>query len=202
MSESAVRTEMSLRKVQAEELDLLCMFKSFCEARGLQWSLAYGTLLGAVRHKGFIPWDDDVDILMPREDYDRFLKEPLNNEFADTIVPGTGEPWLFAKLCSKRTLWNETYTKHSDRLGVFIDVFPWDTVDENRAASLYKKARNTSRFFYYGYAHDYSDNRYANAKGAMKRAIGAVSRVVPKERYLRKLDSLVPRDEQGGVKAA
>ena len=56
------------------ELNLLIKFANFCEKENLQYYLAYGTLIGAVRHKGFIPWDNDIDVAMPRPDYTRFLE--------------------------------------------------------------------------------------------------------------------------------
>src|SRR5262249_11940290 len=64
--------DVQLRALQLVELDILREFVRLCEAHGLRYYLAYGTLLGAVRHRGFIPWDDDVDVTMPRDDYDRF----------------------------------------------------------------------------------------------------------------------------------
>lgn len=64
-------TTHELRKIQIE---ILKSIHNYCQENNLRYSLAYGTLLGAVRHKGFIPWDDDIDIMMPRPDYEQFLK--------------------------------------------------------------------------------------------------------------------------------
>lgn len=75
-------TPEELRKWQLKLLDILVYFKEFCEAHHLRFMLAAGTCLGAVRHGGFIPWDEDLDVMMPREDYDRMID--LWNKEADT----------------------------------------------------------------------------------------------------------------------
>ena len=66
-----IETVDELKKI---ELDILLYFSQFCEKHGLRYFLAYGTLIGAVRHQGFIPWDDDIDIQMPREDYNKLIE--------------------------------------------------------------------------------------------------------------------------------
>lgn len=72
--------KLSHREIQLYLLEILKSVDAFCVKEGIRYSMAYGTLLGAVRHKGFIPWDDDIDLLMPRPDYERFVstfgKEP------------------------------------------------------------------------------------------------------------------------------
>ena len=64
----------TLEELKSIELDIMKKIHDFCERKGLTYYLAYGTMIGAIRHNGFIPWDDDIDIFMPREDYERFLK--------------------------------------------------------------------------------------------------------------------------------
>ncbi len=69
-----VYVSRGLKEVWAVNLDLLEVFQQFCEKYKLKFFMGFGTLLGAVRHQGFVPWDDDVDILMPRADFERMKK--------------------------------------------------------------------------------------------------------------------------------
>ena len=66
--------KLNIREIQLASLEILNCIASFCEEYEIKYVLTYGTLLGAIRHQGFIPWDDDVDIMMPRPDYNKFLE--------------------------------------------------------------------------------------------------------------------------------
>ena len=68
------KTELSLQEIQKGSLEILRIVAKICDKQGLIYYLAYGTLIGAIRHKGFIPWDDDIDIWMPRNDYKKFIE--------------------------------------------------------------------------------------------------------------------------------
>lgn len=126
-----------LRKVQEVELEILNVVHRVCVENHLKYSLAYGTLIGAVRHQGFIPWDDDIDICMPREDYDKFLKIWSRYNFKDYILQNieTDEDFTqnFTKIRKNHTTFlqpkEEQYKYHK---GFFIDIFPGDRVPDSK----------------------------------------------------------------------
>ena len=123
-----------MKEIQIEEqkriqLDILDDVARFCESHDINYFLAYGTLLGAIRHKGYIPWDDDIDIIMPRPDYDKFMssfdKESGSRYSTLCEVRDKGYNCCFGKVHDNRTIFQEEYSKKSS-FGVFIDVFPFD----------------------------------------------------------------------------
>ena len=94
------------KELQDFSLEILTDIADFCEKEGLKYSLAYGTLLGAIRHKGFIPWDDDIDIIMPREDYNRFRETYKNRKFIFVDSNNTPDCFIaFGRVCdTERTI--------------------------------------------------------------------------------------------------
>lgn len=127
-----IETE-ELKKIQLEILDNVTQF---CEKRGLRYYLAYGTLLGAVRHKGYIPWDDDIDIHIPRPDYERFLAEYNQSSPLYRVVSHKNDKRYrvaFAKVHHPGTIVQEFHFK-PDIFGVYIDIFPLDGVASPKQA--------------------------------------------------------------------
>lgn len=126
----------SLHTVLHEILD---DFDSFCRSNDIQYSLAYGTVLGAVRHKGFIPWDDDLDVMMTRENYNKFLTLFKNNEKYTLQAEQKDYPLYFSKLRKNGTTFIENikYRKKWRNIhqGVYIDIFPLDKVSTNKTES-------------------------------------------------------------------
>lgn len=116
---------LELKEIHEIEYSILNEFASFCEQHNLRYWLAGGTMLGAVRHNGFIPWDDDVDVYMPDEDYKAFIKI-YKSENYELLHYSKDEnyPFFFAKLTKKDTsIWHDGFPMHYI-MGIYIDVFP------------------------------------------------------------------------------
>lgn len=119
------------RQIQLSGYEILLELKKICEKFGLRYYLTAGTLLGAVRHGGFIPWDDDIDVAMPRKDYDR-LAEICRTELPDTLFFQSSEtdvnfPCFFSKIRMNGTEVFETdFEKVDIHKGRYIDIFPLD----------------------------------------------------------------------------
>lgn len=136
----------ALKKLQDIELDILIMLKDFCLQHDISWFLDGGTVLGAARHRGFIPWDDDIDIGMLREDYDRFVslaKTELPSGYSLHDWSNTpGYSAMFAKVYKDNTKFytEETIEAGCDQ-GIFVDIFPYDQLAEDSAQKK-KQIRN------------------------------------------------------------
>ncbi|MCI6805660.1 MAG: LicD family protein [Prevotella sp.] len=143
-----------MKELSAEELkewkriitDVLREFHDICHRNGFRYFACGGTAIGAVRHKGIIPWDDDIDVSMPRPDYDRFINYCMSHDLGDYEMAGPHitENYAvpFIKLCSKKT----TLIEEEDTpclIGAYIDIFPLDgTCDDIQEAVMLKKRYN------------------------------------------------------------
>ena len=109
----------------------------FCKENGLRYSLAYGTLIGAVRHKGFIPWDDDIDIMMPRPDYEKFLASFVSEGLSlHDLAKDETKKETFLKVVKDGTLMVEKLTGR-EMWGVNVDVFPIDGAPSDSLEEFY-----------------------------------------------------------------
>lgn len=127
----------ALRKLQMTELDILLAIRDFCDEHGITWFLDGGTLIGAMRHGGFIPWDDDIDIGMPRADYDRFsklAKEGIRNDLSFHDASNTpGYAAFFGKIWKDGTSFTTDESEEAGcPQGIFVDVFPYDLISSDR----------------------------------------------------------------------
>lgn len=130
------RTPITLDEHKKIMLNVLVEFARFCDEHCLMYYLDAGTLIGAVRHKGFIPWDDDIDVCMPQKDYDRFIEltrssegymsDHLQVEYPeDTIYP-------FLKVSDDRTVLVEFPDRNPMEVGIYIDVFPKYGIEDKK----------------------------------------------------------------------
>ena len=120
---------LSTEEIKSELIDLLSRFMDFCELHNLKYFAAFGTLLGVVRHQGFIPWDDDIDLTMPREDYEKLLSlkgEMQGFSIIDSKTPGYGN--YYSKIVDNNTVIKYEHFEKTPEMGLFLDVFPMDIV--------------------------------------------------------------------------
>lgn len=148
-----------LRKAQRRMVDILQVIDAICQKHGIPYFLDGGSLIGAVRHGGFIPWDDDLDIAVMRKDFFR-LRKILQNELPDNLVyqDSTTEhdcPLLIGKVRDKNSYFEEDYTYKLKQQGIYVDIIPMEKVP-----SLKWKAKLD---YWYGHCfraiHNYTDSK-------------------------------------------
>lgn len=169
-----------LRKMQLIQLDILVEFDRVCRKNNIRYIMEGGTLLGAVRHKAFIPWDDDIDVRMLRDDYEKFCKiadkELTGNVYFQNCRNDKNYPWLYSKLRMNGTravrLGQE---KMGMRDGVFIDVFPCDGIpDDPQLLKKHSRQALLCRKILYARAARYS------ADTRVKRVFWWIVSLIPK----------------------
>lgn len=161
--------KLKLNEIKEIELNILLKFDKFCKQHKLRYYLAGGTLLGAIRHKGFIPWDDDIDVCMPRPDYEKAIKlfgvldnryKLRSNKIDDFLAP-------FAKLVDLNTRVVSRTSNSNIELNVWIDIFPVDGLPEkiDTVKNIYNRC-----YFYRGML-DLCDSKCVNDKNIVKRIL-------------------------------
>lgn len=136
--------EIDVEELKQIQINILKYVDKFCKENDIKYWIDYGTLLGAVRHKGYIPWDDDIDISMLREDYEKFIKlsskmDPKYKFFCYETDENCSLP--YGKVLDTSTVLYEPNLKYGQKLAVFIDVFAVDSVpnDTKIVQKMYKK---------------------------------------------------------------
>ena len=138
--------KMTSAEIKAEEIRILQDVHRFCQERGIAYSVSGGTFLGAVRHKGFIPWDDDIDLMMPRKEYETFLQTYSGgSDFVVThYTTDPNYPYPFAKVCSRRTFLPESCLEGRYQIanaGIWVDIFPIDYIENPSDALFWMKLK-------------------------------------------------------------
>ena len=146
---SIVLTDEDLQLIKNAELKIVSEINQICLRNNIKYSMIGGTLIGAVRHHGFIPWDDDIDLMMERNEYDKFLDvahEELSSEFYIVdyeLTPSFGEP--FTKIMMKNTIFREHFIGSSNvPCGIFVDIFPIDNAPASKMKKIIHRYLNYS----------------------------------------------------------
>ena len=142
--------ELDLNSIKAYELDVMAQVHQFCEEHKLTYYLLFGTLLGAIRHNGFIPWDDDIDIAMPRKDYEYFIQHfDLEDYGVYSCKNNKKYLFAFAKAFHRKTVKCEkVWLPRGYEIGVDVDIFPLDEVPFKSCPQREIKLRKRLLYFW------------------------------------------------------
>ena len=164
----------NIRDTQNLMLPVLVFIDKICREHNLRYSLAYGTLIGAIRHKGFIPWDDDIDILMPRPDYEKLqniIKNMNSDEFGimDSNDLDSFYVTRMAKIFNKKTYLKEFPHKYILEYGAFVDIFAVNGMPDNVA--------EIKKMIYFCVAVSYTciSHLYIELEGNARNLLGSLS---------------------------
>ncbi|SCH25998.1 LPS biosynthesis protein [uncultured Dorea sp.] len=170
--------EETLKRVQNTEKEILVKFIEICEKYNLKYFAAFGTLLGAIRHRGFIPWDDDIDVGMLRKDYEKFLKvaqkECGKEFFIQTVDTDPKYHLFFGKMRMCNTQFVENSLQQADSVtGFYIDIFPFDAVpdEKKKMTRQLKKAERLSILLSVNKVKEPQIGNYSKAKTSVMRGI-------------------------------
>lgn len=148
-----MKTELQESEIKKICLDGLIKFKELCERYDLTYFLAYGTLLGAVRHSGYIPWDDDIDVCMPREDYEKLIiiANTYNKSGEWELIENRINkkycfPWI--KFCNKETVIVPSRFNTGMTYGLSIDIFPIDNISGDEKSDFLNNVESINNSFY------------------------------------------------------
>lgn len=199
-----------LRRLQETELEILTAFDRYCTDNGIRYSLYAGTALGAVRHSGFIPWDDDVDVAMTRGEYNRFIDrirtEPIEGYTMECPELNSACAISHGKLMKNGTVLisSDWECRSEENHGIWIDIFPLDKITAENKRHIYRIGK---KIIFLTRARGGNKN-----DGWIKRAIRLTAGCIPKptakkmmDKYLHKLaenDRNVQTDYQWAVLAA
>lgn len=147
--------QLNEEEIKEIELGVMDYIHNLCEKENINYSLAYGTLLGAVRHKGYIPWDDDIDISLKRDEYDKLYQAVLrDNDPIYKVASWENDsryPYPFYRVYDARTVYENNYIENDIDLGICVDVFPFDYyADVNKEMVKLDTYRRLSVYTLYG----------------------------------------------------
>lgn len=192
--------QLTLQELKEIELNLLKKFHAFCEENGIKYFLAYGTLLGAIRYKRFIPWDDDVDVLVPREDYEKLISLFQDSERYRLYSYERNKNYFypFAKLCDMTTRKEEFNINNGVELGVDIDIFPLDHWDDDLEKAK-REAKYIKRTMFYLGLSKYKKAVASNfLKRMVKGSLIAGMKTLGSKYFINKIEKECRKEYQNG----
>lgn len=192
--------ELTLQEMKAIELNLLKQFHSFCVENNIRYFISHGTLLGAIRYKGFIPWDDDIDVLVPREDYDRLLSVYQDSQRYRLISYEKNKDYFFpfAKFYDTTTRKVEENLNNGVDHGLAIDVFPLDHWNDDLEKAKVEVKRQTQSMFRLGLSKLYKPDSLHPVKRFVKGFAIALCKLRGSAYYVEKIMGEANKPEQKG----
>lgn len=190
---------ITLEELKKIELEILKQVDAICIQENIKYSLCGGSLLGAIRHGGFIPWDDDIDIFMPRPDYNRFIEycKTHHTPFKlGSVETDSKYGYLFAKAMNRDTTIHEINGNRNDvNLGVYVDIFPidglGDTYDE--AKEKFKKTRfNRELLVAYNWRRFFRSKTRSIVYEPIRFVFFVLSRFVKSQTLIKKIQAKTP----------
>jgi len=192
--------ELTLAELKDIELGILNVFDAFCRENRIRYFLCNGTLLGAVKYKKFIPWDDDIDLLIPREDYDRMISLFQDSDryrlFAFEKNPDFRYP--MAKLCDMTTYKDESPYDNGVKLGVDIDLFPLDAWDDDFERAKKEVKYIKRNMMYLGLTKVKNIEEPNFAKRMIKRILQAFCKALGSGYFVKKINRASHKSHQEG----
>ena len=193
--------KMEMAEIQKISLEIMRQVDEICEKENLRYYLFYGTLIGAIRHHGFIPWDDDLDIMMPREDHDRLCRYLIEHQseypnlrvFNPSVCPEY--PYMITRISDDRYL-IETDDEEEYGMGVFIDIYPFDGLGDNKSEAVrFGKMGDRLSSFCFQATRKHIDFKIrtenkSKVRQLLKVPVWCVSRAIGKDFFQKKLASL------------
>lgn len=190
--------ELTIKETQAVSLEILKIIADICDELNLRYALIYGTLIGAIRHKGYIPWDDDVDIMMPRPDYEKlleYLKKHIK-EYPHLKVFNRQEcpkyPYMITRISDDRYVIKMRNEKEYG-MGIFIDIYPYDGLGNTKKEAIdygMKGDRLSSLCYQSTREHFAIETTTSKVRKLIKYPVYLLSKLIGKEFFQNKLEKL------------